>query len=68
MPTPVRSRCNLHSAATYGQPLGVQCRACERRGLVPLGKIGGQGDMTPLHSLPLKCSACGGREVELWLS
>jgi hypothetical protein len=23
--------------------------------------------MTPLHSLRLKCSACGGREVELWL-
>ena len=23
--------------------------------------------MTLLHSLPLKCSACGGREVELWL-
>ena len=23
-------------------------------------------DMTLLRSLPLKCAACGGREVELW--
>ena len=23
--------------------------------------------MTPLHTLPLKCAACGGREVELFL-
>ena len=36
--------------------------------LVPLDKISTRGsDMTPLHSLPLKCSACGGREVELLL-
>ena len=65
MPTPITGRCNLHSAATYGQPLGVHCRACERRVLVPLDKIGGHGDMTLLRSLPLKCAACGGREV-IW--
>jgi len=23
--------------------------------------------MTPLHTLPLKCAACGGRKVELFL-
>ena len=35
--------------------------------LVPLDKISTRGsDMTPLHSLPLKCTACGGREVELF--
>ena len=68
MPTPVTGRCNLHTAATYGQPLGVRCRACERRVLVPLDKIGARGsDMTPLHSLPLRCTACGGHEVELFL-
>jgi hypothetical protein len=26
-----------------------------------------KGNMTLLHSLRLKCSACGGRDVELWL-
>ena len=25
------------------------------------------GNMTELQSLPFKCSACGGRDVELWL-
>jgi hypothetical protein len=68
MPTPVDGRANLHTADCYGQPLGVQCRACARRVLVPLDKIGAHtGNMTLLESLPLKCSACGGREVELWL-
>ena len=66
MPTPVTGRCNVHSAATYGQPIGVRCRSCERRVLVPLDKLTAHGsDMTPLHTLPLKCAACGGREVEL---
>jgi hypothetical protein len=48
MPTPVTGRSNLHTAANYGQPLGVQCRACERRVLVPLDRIGAKsGSMTP---------------------
>ena len=43
-------------------------KACTRRGLVPLDKIGAhQGNMTKLQSRPFKCSACGSREVELWL-
>ncbi len=68
MPTPVTSGCNLHTADCYGHPLGVCCRACERRALVPLDRIGAKsGNTTPLHTLPLKCSTCGGREVELWL-
>jgi hypothetical protein len=68
MPTPVDSRSNLHTASVYGQPLGVRCKACTRRGLVPLDKIGAhQGNMAELQSLPFKCSACGSREVELWL-
>lgn len=68
MPTPVDSRANLHTAACYGQPLGVRCRSCERRALVPLDVIGAKsGDMRELETLPLKCSGCGGRDVELWL-
>ena len=68
MPTPITGRCNLHTADCYGQPLGVRCRSCERRALVPLDRIGaGRGNMKLLHSLPLTCSGCGGREVELWL-
>ena len=68
MPTPVASDHNLHSADSYGQPLGVRCRSCERRVLVPLDRIGAhKGDMTLLQSLALKCSGCGDREVELWL-
>ena len=35
MPTPVDNRANLHTASVYGQPLGVRCKACIRRGLVP---------------------------------
>lgn len=65
MPTPVTGGSNLHTADCYGQPLGVSCRACERRALVPLDRIGaGKGNMRLLHTLQLKCSACGGREVE----
>lgn len=68
MPTSVTGSSNLHTAECYGQPLGVQCRSCERRVLVPLDRIGADsGNMTLLQSLPLKCTACGGREVELWL-
>jgi hypothetical protein len=59
MPTPVTGSCNLHTADCYGHPLGVRCRACERRVLVPLDRIGAQkGGMTLLQSLPLKCTAC----------
>lgn len=35
---------------------------------MPLDKLTAHGsDMTTLQSLPLKCAACGEREVELWL-
>ena len=68
MPTPVDGRANLHTADCYGQPLGVRCRSCERRALVPLDVIGAKsGDMRELRTLPLKCRTCGGRDVELWL-
>jgi hypothetical protein len=68
MPTPITVCCNLDTADCYGHPLSMRCQACERRVLVPLDRIGAQkGSMTLLQSLPLKCTACGGREVELWL-
>jgi hypothetical protein len=68
MPTPVTGRCNLHTAATYGQPLGARCRFCDRRAPVPLDVICARArDMRELRTLPLKCSACGGRDAELWL-
>ena len=69
MPTPVTGRCNLHS--------GCHLRPAARRALsiMRASRAGAArqdrrlmaGDMTPLQSLPLKCAACGGREVELWL-
>ncbi|GEP55509.1 hypothetical protein [Reyranella soli] len=68
MLTPVDARAYLHTAACYGQPLGVRCRSGERRALVPLDVIGAKSrNMRELRTLPLKCRTCGGRDVELWL-
>lgn len=59
MPTPVTARDNGHSAKSYRNPIGVECEACKRRAPVALDR--------PLKSWPFKCSACGSREVALWL-
>jgi len=68
MPKPVDPRDNSHSAKTYGNPLGIECEACKRRALVPLDRLGQlDGNMRPLKDWPFKCSACGSREVALWL-
>ena len=68
IPTPVDGRANLHTVACYGHPLGVRCRSCSRRALVPLNVIGAKsGDMRELDTLPFKCRTCSGRTVELWL-
>jgi hypothetical protein len=67
-PSRAQSTHNLRSAACYGQPLGVECKACGHRGLMALERIGvSDGDMRPLSSLRLKCSACEGRAVALLL-
>lgn len=59
---------NLHSADCYGQPLGVICLGCGKRGLLSLKQIGAHsGDMKRLHDLPLKCPRCGSRGVQLFL-
>ena len=68
MPKAVDSRDNGHSAKTYGNPIGVECEACKRRALVPLDRLGNiDGNMRPLRDWQFKCSACGSREVALWL-
>jgi hypothetical protein len=61
-------RDNGHTAKTYGNPLGIECEACKRRALVPLDRLGNlDGNMRPLRDWPFKCSACGSREVAMWL-
>ncbi|HZV92885.1 MAG TPA: hypothetical protein VFF72_06675, partial [Caldimonas sp.] len=51
-------------------PLGVECRACGHKGLIPAERFGGcKGDMTQLERLRLACMATpsalrsGGRSV-----
>lgn len=59
---------NLHSADSHGQPLGVICIGCGKRGLLSLKRIGAYpGNMTKLHELAFKCSRCGSRGVQLFL-
>ena len=55
----------LHTAWIWGLPLCVRCRSCAHRCGQPLETIGAhQGNMKPLKDLRLKCSRCGGRNVE----
>jgi hypothetical protein len=63
MPEPLDVRDNGHTAKSYGNPLGVECEACQRRALVPLDRLESlDGNMRPLKDWPFKCSACGSRE------
>jgi hypothetical protein len=54
----------LHSLYMGGMyPLGVECRGCGRRALVPADRFGGcKGDMTELSDLRLVCQSCGSRD------
>ena len=64
----VDNRDNGHTAKSYGNPLGIECEACGRHALVPLDRLGNlDGNMRPLKDWPFKCSACGSRDVSLWL-
>jgi hypothetical protein len=61
-------RDNGHSAQSYGNPVGVECEGCGRRALVSLDRLGClRGNMRPWQDWPFKCSACGLRDVSLWL-
>ena len=53
---------NRHSIYMHSMPLGVEC-ACGRRAAVPQHRLGSlQGNMDSIHTLKLRCSACGSRE------
>jgi hypothetical protein len=57
---------NLHGLRIDGMyPLGVECRGCGRKALVPANRFGGcKGDMTELRKLRFVCQSCGSRECE----
>lgn len=61
---PARTRTdNLHSLARTGRPLGVICKTCGHRALIPLDRLGAHsGNRQEIHTLKLKCSACESRE------
>ena len=68
MATPVTGREDGHIANSYGNPLGIECKTCRWRALVALDRPGNlDGNIRPLRDWPFKCSACGSREVALWL-
>jgi hypothetical protein len=47
---------NLWTLGRSGQPLGVECRQCQHRALVPFQILRRRGhDMTPIKRLPLVC-------------
>lgn len=61
------NKVSLHNT---GQPLGVECQGCGRRGLAfsePAAFADLKGDMTLLSKLRFSCSKCGGRDVQLWM-
>ena len=67
-PRPHRKECwgparrytpNLHGLAGSGRPLGVACKACGHRALIPLDRLGAySGNMQEVRTLKLKCLAC----------
>src|SRR5437868_1612104 len=56
-PEPTRYRSeNLHSLAGSGWPLGVTCKACGHRALIPPDRLGAhKGNMQEIGTLRLKC-------------
>jgi hypothetical protein len=68
MPAPVTPRDNGHTAKSYANPRGIECEAGKRRALVPLDRLGqSRRQHAAARDWPFKCSACGSREVALWL-
>jgi hypothetical protein len=61
-------RPNLHTVYGYGQPLGVECRACGHRALAFADQVEElRANMTELHTLRFVCQACGSRDWAGWL-
>lgn len=57
------SRETLHSVASRGFPLGIECKACSHRARLPLPTVGARpGNMKRVRDLRLKCVVCGSRE------
>ena len=68
MPTPMKSSHNLHSVWGYGQPLGVECKACGHRAVAFADRIDDfKGNMRELRTLRFTCLGCGSREWAGWL-
>jgi hypothetical protein len=58
MPTAATASDNGRTAQFCRNPIGAECEACKRRALLPLDRLGTlEGNMRPLKSWPLKCSA-----------
>ena len=57
-----------HAVAMHGmRPLGVECRSCGHRGLVPAKSLGAcDGSMTPLATFNFVCTLCGARAFDLF--
>ena len=55
---------NMHTLAMHDHPLGVACKACGYRALIPLDRLGAHsGNMQEVRTLKLKCGAC---ELRQW--
>ena len=59
---------NLHTVSLYEDRLCVRCRRCDHRAslgadVLPIWP----GTMKPAHSLRVKCSRCGGSDLQLLL-
>jgi hypothetical protein len=56
---------SLHTVWATGLPLCVHCRSCGHRAAIPHKAIKAYaGNMKALSGLRLKCSKCGGKDIE----
>jgi hypothetical protein len=60
MPAQLKGTETLGAVYGRGFPLGVICRICDHRALIPCTDIGARrGDVRLLTELKLKCTRCG---------
>lgn len=56
---------NLHTLWGYSVPLYVERRGCRHRAALSEQQLGGgQGSMTEISALKLRCRSCGGRDIK----